>query len=640
MYNILDFAVHSDSTIVWTRQIQAAIDHVAKLGGGTIYFPAGQYITGTVFLKSHVTLYLDAGCTILGSTDWHDYSTVLDHKCEFPANWRGFGCEPVGNPIYDEENKDEKSRFRALIAAEDAEDIGIIGQGTIDGQAIFGKQVPYPDNPQRKRPYLFLAYQCERIRIRDVSLKNPGFWVISCNKSRNIMIDGVNVDSWDSCNGDGLDFDGSSDVVISNCILRTGDDAISFKSYIADPCKNFTVNNCVISARWAAIRFGIDAMSETGNVVIQNCVFEDACDGIKIQSGMGADIHDVIISNIVMERVHRPIFMTISRSRLSVQCDSVRPTIGRMRGITLSNIRAKMCAEGEVLTQNLVAISGTPERKVEDVLLQNITIEYEGGGTEELAQRYCIPEFIDYGEFYAEPMQFKGELPTCGFYLRHIEELRMDNCRIVVRKPDGRPAVFAYGVDQLELRGVSVKGKTEGVLRAIQCGDVSMYDCRNNTESQNMPLPVNKQGLELLEEFKRMSWDCHVMFDRMAKLTDAAEKAEILMVLDKWETEESGLSAKTDIPQDARFLHFQMLYGNCSVYFNGNMIGDLEVPRTYRTKTMVTFEIPEQYRGKHVTIMLLWKDPNDRGGFEAKMPFGDDFTLSSPGLYDQVEIRG
>ena len=119
MYNILDFAVHSDSTIVWTRQIQAAIDHVAKLGGGTIYFPAGQYITGTVFLKSHVTLYLDAGCTILGSTDWHDYSTVLDHKCEFPANWRGFGCEPVGNPIYDEENKDEKSRFRALIAAQE-----------------------------------------------------------------------------------------------------------------------------------------------------------------------------------------------------------------------------------------------------------------------------------------------------------------------------------------------------------------------------------------------------------------------------------------------------------------------------------------------------------------------------------------
>ena len=639
MFNILDYGVKSDGITKCTQQIQSAIDSISASGGGVLRFPAGTYLTGTILLKSHVTLYLDPGSLILGSTDWRDYPELKSH-CEFPANWLGFGVEPNGVPEYEEENKTEKSRFRVLIGAEDAEDIGIEGYGTIDGQGQYGKYLPYRDNPQRKRPYLFFAYGCRHIHLKGITMKNPGFWVVSCNCSEYINIDGVTTDAWDSIIGDCLDFDGSSNVSISNCFLRSGDDAISLKSYTKSPCKNYVITNCVIECRWAAVRFGVDAMSETANVTMNNCVIKEACDGIKIQSGMGADIHDVCIDNIVMEKVHRPIFITLSRSRLSIQNDSVRPTIGRIHGITLSNIRAKMPTDGEVLFQNLVAISGTPERKIENLILNNICIEYEGRGTEQMAKRYDIPEFIDYGEFYAEAMQFKGELPTCGFYLRHIEELIMDNCQVVVRNEDKRPAVFAYCVDDLVLRNFFVKGEVEGVLRALQCGEITMSGCRAGKIKQDLPLSVDSDSEKKLQCFAAMTWDCHLMFEKMAKLTDAAEAVDVISLVSGWQTESDKCVAVGDIPASAKYIHFQMLYGNMTLLFDDEEIGMVSIPKTYRTKTMASFAIPQKFCGKCVKVSVIWEDPDDIGGYEAKMPFGDDFVPCKAGLYDDVEIRG
>ena len=471
-------------------------------------------------------------------------------------------------------------------------------------------------------------------------MKNPGFWTVSCNKSSCIHIDGVNVDSWNSANGDGLDFDGSSCVTISNCKLRCGDDAISIKSYIADPCMNYAITNCVISSRWAAVRFGIDAMSEMGNIVIENCVFDDVADGLKIQSGMGSDMHDFCISNIVMERVHRPIFMTLSRSRLSMQNDSVRPRIGQIRGIVISNVRARMCSEGKALFQNLVAFSGTPERKIKDVFLRDVCIEYEGGGSGDEGLRYDVPEFIDYGEFYAEAIQLKGELPTCGFYLRHIEEMDMQNCRLVVRNADARPAIFAYDVDELVLGNFSVKGETEGLLRAIRCAHVRMWNCRDNSKPEDNPLASDAAALEAMRRFEEMSWACHLGFERMANRTDEAERLDTLEVLSDWARDGAVMTAKATIPASAKYVYLPFFYGDLTFAIDGNIIGQTVIPKVYRTRTMDAYPIPERYRGKQAELQIRWHEPDDIGGFDAKMPFGDDFVPSTVGLFADVEIRG
>ena len=165
------------------------------------------------------------------------------------------------------------------------------------------------------------------IHVTGVKLKDPGvfaFFAIACS---HIRIDGVTVRSWNSLNGDGLDFDGSSDVVISNCNIIAGDDGISIKSFGGRPCHRYVVSGCLIQSRWAAMRLGIDALADMSEITISDCIFSGCSDGLKIQSGEGARFENMRFGNIVMKGVHRPVFMTLSRFRLSQLSASVRPTI-------------------------------------------------------------------------------------------------------------------------------------------------------------------------------------------------------------------------------------------------------------------------------------------------------------------------
>ena len=171
--------------------------------------------------------------------------------------------------------------------------------------------------PKTPRPYLLLAYHSRNIFCKGVSLYNPGFWAFAGVECDGIKLTGLNVDSWDTMCGDGLDFDGSKNVTISDCRIRSGDDAISIKSFSNTPNLYYVITNCIITARWAAIRLGPDVMSETAYITVNNCVFRDCADGLKLQSSGGADFHDIRFSDIIMDNVHRPVFVTLSRFRLS-----------------------------------------------------------------------------------------------------------------------------------------------------------------------------------------------------------------------------------------------------------------------------------------------------------------------------------
>ena len=114
-FNIHDYGAKGDGATLNTKSIQSAIDACSQSGGGTVYFPAGKYLSGTIFLKSHITLFLDAGAALTGSKDLKDYPVTVSKLISYMDNYTD----------------------KSLIYGEGLEQIAIIGQGTIDGNGAF-----------------------------------------------------------------------------------------------------------------------------------------------------------------------------------------------------------------------------------------------------------------------------------------------------------------------------------------------------------------------------------------------------------------------------------------------------------------------------------------------------------------------
>ena len=170
MYSILSFGAKSDSQFLNTSAIQKAIDNAYTNGGGTVYIPAGTFLTGSLKLKSHVSLYLESGATLLGSTDLVDYDVNIPEYRSYTDN-------------YNE---------RSLIYAEKAEKISILGRGTINGQGSDFKGFSTASDPYKNRPFLIRMVQCKNILVRDVTLIDSPMWVqhYYAQKSSDIMVAG------------------------------------------------------------------------------------------------------------------------------------------------------------------------------------------------------------------------------------------------------------------------------------------------------------------------------------------------------------------------------------------------------------------------------------------------------------------
>ena len=152
IFNITDFGAVSDGTTKDTQSIQKAIDAANEAGGGTVYFPAGTYLSGTLVLKDHVTLHLEGGSTLLGSTDLADFPST-------PPRFRSYT---------------EKYVHQSLLFGEDLVNITIEGRGTIDGQGTIYREL---NRQFRERPYLIRLVSCRNVHVRDITLQNSPFWV-------------------------------------------------------------------------------------------------------------------------------------------------------------------------------------------------------------------------------------------------------------------------------------------------------------------------------------------------------------------------------------------------------------------------------------------------------------------------------
>jgi polygalacturonase len=424
LHDIRDYGAKPDGKTLCTSSIQQAIDACSRAGGGTVYLPPGTFLSGTIYFKSGVTFRIAAGCTLLGSTNLKDYPPTVQEFRSYTDNYTD----------------------KSLIYGENVENIAITGRGTIDGQgASF-------EGPYKVRPYMIRFIQCRNVTVKDVTIKNSPMWVQHYLACDDVRITGITVRSLVNSNNDGIDIDSCRRVVISNCNIESGDDAIVLKSTSARVCRDVAVSNCILSSRCNALKMGTESNGGFQNIAITGCsIYDTRLAGVALEIVDGGTMDGVVVSNITMRMIGAPIFMRLGNRARPFRKDMEKPGIGAMRNITISNIEATGA------NSTGCAISGLPEAKIENVTLSNVRLTFEGGGTKADAGRE-IPEKPD---AYPEYSMF-GKLSAYGLYCRHVKDLKLLNIQLLLERPDHRYAVILEDVEGGLINGLDAQRSPEG----------------------------------------------------------------------------------------------------------------------------------------------------------------------------------
>ena len=443
-YNVRDFGAKGDGVTIDGDAINKAIEAAAAAGGGTVYFPAGNYPSYTIRLKSNISLYIDQGATLIAAS---------------PVSGTGYD-KPEPNP-YDQYQDFGHSHWKnSLIYGEGLHDISIMGPGMIWGKGLT-RSTNVPEGGGNKSIALKL---CHNVTIRDVSVLHGGHFAILATGVDNLTIDNMRVDT----DRDGFDIDCCKNVRVSNCTVNSPfDDGICLKSSFglgySKATENVTITNCQVSGydegslldgtfrrSWrkysdstttGRIKMGTESNGGFKNVTISNCVFEYSR-GLALETVDGAILEDVTISNITMrDIVNSPIFIRLGARMRGP--DSI--PVGVCRRIILSDIVIYNAD-----WRHGCIISGLPGHPIEDLQMSNIRIYFKGGGTADLAKR-DVPEFE---KDYPEPYRW-GKMPAWGFFLRHIKGLDMHDVKVSTLTPDARPAFIFKDVGDKTINRVS-----------------------------------------------------------------------------------------------------------------------------------------------------------------------------------------
>ena len=361
--NILDTGAIADGVTLNTISIQKAIDMCAESGGGRVEVPAGVFVTGTLWLKSHVELHLSHGAVLKGSTNMDDYND----EDAYPQNYGSVSEQWVG---------------KHMIIALDQTDVSISGNGTFDGSAdaffetkketehsyIWSYGLAMAKNKETLRPGQMVVFvQCDRIRVLDVTFRNSPCWDCFFHGCQHVLVRGIHVmNEKHFGNTDGIDIDTCRYVTVSDCIIDTGDDAIAIRSDSTgllngmDCCEYVTITNCVVGSCSSVFRFGV-GVGKIRNITLSNINIFRGGRCIHIMSAYLTNgcskMENIHISNVIADNVGFPI--TIEESNNAW-----------LRNITIDNFRARgMCSSG-IFAADKGSVSGITLRNVDIELIQ------------------------------------------------------------------------------------------------------------------------------------------------------------------------------------------------------------------------------------------------------------------------------
>jgi len=455
-FNIVSYGAVPDGRTLSTDAIQKALDACGHAGGGIVKVPAGTYLTGTLDLRDNVTLSVEAGATLLGSTHMEDY------------------------------------RPKFVIFGNGVKNVTLIGPGVIDGQgyAFWTKKPSMPSNDlgninfarihywghnPRNSGHLVMLSNCTNVKISNLTLQNSQSWTLHLLACENVSVDHVRIrNRLYGPNTDGIDIDGSQDVQVSNCDICTGDDAMVLKNRsdtvtFPHSCENVTITDCKLISPTNAFKIGTETYGDFENIVFKNSVIEagDPKDpwcteaaamvspqfygnglgpetGIAVESADGSHIHGVTVSNIVMHDVQSPIFIRLGDRGINPTNARVKAATGTIDDVTISDVSADGAWGPSI-------IAGVPDHPVQDVTITNLRVTNIGNGTSS-STPLGVKEAID---DYPSSLMW-GPLPANSLYFRHANGIKLSNVTIANAKPDTRLPVIVDDVTGLAIEGITL----------------------------------------------------------------------------------------------------------------------------------------------------------------------------------------
>jgi len=387
-FNVLQYGAKNDSSALATKAIAAAISAAVKKGGGTVYFPAGKYLTGPIHLRSNITIFIEAGAELHFSDNFDHYLPFVESRYE---------------------GVDVKS-FSPLFYAYKAENITITGRGLINGhgkkwwdfvegynesqprskwQYLFdslNKNILLPDDPRQMkrgflRPPFIQPMYCKNVSIESITIVNSPFWTVNPEFCENVTVDGVTINNPPSPNTDGINPESCKYVHISNCHISVGDDCITIKSgkdipgrTKKTPAENYTITNCTMLSGHGGVVIGSEMSGDVRKITISNCIFDGTDRGIRIKTarGRGGIVEEIRVDNIIMKNIRQQaVVLDMQYSKTNTEPVSERTP--RFRNIHLSNITAQ--------TKQAIFINGLAEAPVEDVSFSDIQFDAQTGAT-------------------------------------------------------------------------------------------------------------------------------------------------------------------------------------------------------------------------------------------------------------------
>jgi polygalacturonase len=441
-YDVRAYGAKADGATNDAAAINRAIAAASDAGGGTVEFAAGDYLSGSVHLRSNVTLHLGPGASLVASSENADYDLPEPNEWGDARKYQDFG---------------HSHWHDSLIWGEGLENIAITGPGRIYGRGLSrGWDTEHP--AQHVGNKAIALRNCRHVLLRDFTIRHGGWFGLLATGVDNLTIDNLLVDT----PRDGFDIDCCHNVRVSNCSVNSPwDDAICLKSSFGlgqfRSTENVTISDCLVCGYdegtlldgtrqhrdahnpdpTGRIKFGTESNGGFKAVTITNCVFE-CCRGLALESADGALLEDVTVSNLAMREIYgAPIFLRLGERMRGPDGTPV----GKLRHVLISNVVAE-----DVRHAQGILITGVPGHPVEDVTLVNVNIQFAGGGGAELAHR----ELPEMERSYPEPLSF-GPTPAWALVVRHAEGVILRDVAFRRAGEDRRSVVYLQDVHGIRL---------------------------------------------------------------------------------------------------------------------------------------------------------------------------------------------
>jgi len=435
IFDVVKYGAKGDALTINTKPIQQAIDECAVAGGGSVYIHDGIFVTGTIVLKSNVSLFVEAGSILRGSADHADYP---EYKPSLAGTTHNSNLQ--------------------LIYAEKQHDITIMGGGIIDGYGLGGG---YPwqlkmDDPAR--PRMLRMFECKQVLVSDVSFIRSNMWTQYFESCDSLRIEYLRIRCYTGQhNVDGIDISGCKDVEVKNYYAITGDDAVCIKSKSRNITENLYIHDIQIRhSNCHAIKIGTESRSPIRNVVVKNVVAH-ARYGAAIEAVDGSAVENILYENFYFSECGVPIFIRLGqRGRPLSDETSVNPS--SMKNITVRNLTNT--GIGYVDTRGGPGvgsvISGIPGHEIENLVIENCNFLYYGSLKDTALVYRDVPENEkDYPEF-----NIIGVCPAYGLYTRHVRNVIYKNINLRLLNLDVRPAMVFDDVKGYTLSNIKAESST------------------------------------------------------------------------------------------------------------------------------------------------------------------------------------